>query len=65
MRNRRESELQGMTPKMHQLMAMRARWVADWLTNTGKIDGERLLISQPQPLNPSYKGASRVNLSLN
>ncbi len=48
-----------------RLMASRARWVQDWLMQTGQVAGDRLLLVAPKPVNAAYRGESRVNLSLN
>ncbi len=48
-----------------QLMALRARWVQDWLLQTGQVAGDRLLLVAPKPVDAAYRGESRVVLSLN
>ena len=47
------------------LMTARARWVQDWLLQSGQVAAERLLLVTPKPVDPAYQGQSRANLSLN
>jgi hypothetical protein len=51
--------------ELRRLMTARARWIMDWLAQSGKVSGDRLLLLEPKPIGPTYQGASRVNLSLN
>ncbi|MCL4194732.1 MAG: DUF748 domain-containing protein [Thermoguttaceae bacterium] len=51
--------------EFRQLMALRARWVQNWLVQTGQVAGDRLLLVAPKPVDAAYRGESRVNLSLN
>ena len=51
--------------ELRLLMIARARWVLDWLAQNGQVSADRLLLSEPKPLSPTYRGGSRVNLSLN
>ena len=51
--------------ELRQLMTARARRVMDSLAQDGQVSGDRLLLSEPKPLSPTYKGGSRVSLSLN
>jgi hypothetical protein len=51
--------------EFRQLMTLRARWVQDWFVQTGQVAGDRLLLVAPKPVDPAYRGESRVNLSLN
>ncbi len=48
-----------------RLTEARALWVHAWLLQTGGIAADRLLLANPKPVNASYSGESRVNLSLN
>jgi hypothetical protein len=49
---------------LRELMQARARNVQAALVNIGKVEGERVAILAPQPVNPAAKGQSRANLSL-
>ena len=51
--------------EFRRLMTRRARWVQDWLAQTGQMGGDRLLLVAPKPVDAAYRGESRVNLSLN
>jgi hypothetical protein len=51
--------------EFRQLMTLRARWVQDWLVQTGRVAGDRLLLVTPKLVDAAYRGESRVNLSLN
>jgi hypothetical protein len=46
------------------LMQKRANQVQAYLLKTGRVTGERLFVTAPKPLNESFKGDDRVNLSL-
>jgi hypothetical protein len=47
------------------LMEQRARHVQSYLLKAGAITPERLFLIAPKPVDPSSKGESRANLSLN
>lgn len=47
-----------------QLMSARARFVQDWLVQNGQVTTDRLFLLAPKPVDASYAGQSRVNLSL-
>ena len=49
---------------LRELMQARARSVQAALVNAGKVEGERVSILAPQPVNPAAKGQSRADLSL-
>jgi hypothetical protein len=51
--------------EFRQLMSARARWVQDWLVESGQIPADRLFLIVPKNADANYRGASRVNLSLN
>jgi hypothetical protein len=46
------------------LMVARAKRVQDYLLQTGKVTADRLFIIAPKPVDSSYQGQHRVNLSL-
>jgi outer membrane protein OmpA-like peptidoglycan-associated protein len=46
------------------LMQARADNVQKYLLQTGQVDAERMFIIAPKPVDPSYQGQSRVDLSL-
>ena len=46
------------------LMNARARWVQNWLLQTGHVANERLLLVTPKPVDGAGHGESQVNLSL-
>jgi len=46
------------------LMQARADRVRNYLRQTGQVTADRLFIITPQPVDPSYQGQSRVDLSL-
>jgi outer membrane protein OmpA-like peptidoglycan-associated protein len=46
------------------LMQARADRVQKYLLQTGQVDAERMFIIAPKPVDPSYQGQSRVDLSL-
>jgi hypothetical protein len=46
------------------LMSARAHLVQTWLVESGQVSTDRLLLSDPQPVNADYKGESEVQLSL-
>jgi outer membrane protein OmpA-like peptidoglycan-associated protein len=46
------------------LMQARADNVQKYLLQTGQVDAERMFIIAPKPVDPSYQGKSRVDLSL-
>ena len=48
-----------------RLMKVRAEWVQAQLIKSGEIANDRLLIVPPKPVDASYRGESRANLSLN
>lgn len=48
-----------------RLMKARAQWVREQLLKSGEIAADRLLVVPPKPVDASYRGESRVNLSLN
>lgn len=50
---------------LRKLMDARARTVQDWLASQGQIGTDRLLRVAPKPVDASYRGESRVSLSLN
>ena len=49
---------------LRELMQARLKSVQAFLLKSGKVTGERLLLLAPKPVNPSAKGETRVNLSL-
>jgi len=49
---------------LRELMQARARSVQAALVNAGKVEGERVSILAPQPVNPAAKGQARAGLSL-
>ncbi len=51
--------------ELRGLMAARARCVLDQLAQSGQVGANRLFLSEPKPLSPTYQGGSRVTLSLN
>jgi len=46
------------------LIQARADSVQKYLLQTGQIGAERMFIVAPKPVDPSYQGQSRVDLSL-
>jgi len=46
------------------LMQARADRVQKYLLQTGPVGAERMFIIAPKPVDPSYQGQSRVDLSL-
>jgi hypothetical protein len=46
------------------LMEARADRVQKYLLQTGQVGTERMFIIAPKPVDPSYQGQSRVDLSL-
>jgi Domain of Unknown Function (DUF748) len=46
------------------LMQKRANQVQAYLLKTGKVTGERLFVTAPKPINESFQGQDRANLSL-
>jgi Domain of Unknown Function (DUF748) len=49
---------------LRELMSERGRSVQAALVKTGKVEGERMDILAPKPMEPGAKGAARANLSL-
>ena len=50
--------------EFRQLMLARARWVQDWLMQSGHISADRVFLEAPKPLDANYQGQCRVSLSL-
>ncbi len=46
------------------LMNRRARSVENYLLKTGKVTGDRVSVTPPKPIDASFKGEDRANLSL-
>ncbi len=46
------------------LMSARARWVQNWLLQSGQVANERLLLVAPKPVDAAYRGESQASLSL-
>ena len=63
-----EAALAGRIPitadDLRALMVERGRNVQAALVKTGKVEGERMDILSPKPVNPTAKGEARANLSL-
>jgi hypothetical protein len=51
--------------EFRQLMTARARWVQDWLVQSGQVAADRVFLVAPKPVDAKYQGECRVNLSLN
>jgi hypothetical protein len=51
--------------EFRQLMTARAGWVQGALLQDGQVAADRLLLIAPKPVDATYRGESRVNLSLN
>jgi hypothetical protein len=51
--------------EFRSLVTARARWVQDWLVQTGQVAADRLFLVAPKTVGASYQGESRVNLSVN
>jgi hypothetical protein len=49
---------------LRDLMQHRASQVQAYLLKTGKVTAERLFLIAPKPVDASFKGQDRVNLSL-
>ncbi len=49
---------------LRELMQQRANRVQSYLLKTEKVTADRLFITAPKPVNSSFKGEDRVNLSL-
>ena len=42
--------------EFRQLVTSRARWVQDWLVQTGQVASDRLLLVAPKPEDAAYRG---------